>query len=37
VPDGAVESARPERGVWLLEEAVEVAEVTVAVGTERRL
>jgi hypothetical protein len=32
VPVGAVEPARSEGGVWLLEQPVEVAEVAVAVG-----
>jgi hypothetical protein len=35
MPDRAFEAARPERGVRLLEKAVEVAEVAVAVGEEK--
>jgi hypothetical protein len=37
VPDGALEAARPEGGVRLLEETVESAEVAVAIGPERWL
>ena len=35
VPDGAVEPARPERGVRLLEQAAELAEVAAAVRAQR--
>ena len=36
VPDGAVEPARPECRVQLLEQAAELSEVAVAVGAQRR-